>query len=185
MEWLTAFDGLIAQHSANDDPSAMNPPASLESIRAFETELAKQDRVKGFRLPPSCEAFLLRYDGGDVVDDKAGVYVNFLNVAVDEKPWTRLTLYNDADSVLMDHQIPTYFTFEPLVMIAMDEGSNFWGLDQSERRNDGEMPIRYCDHETGDIYAQSDDFASFIQAIADQKLEYRELNKPIVKGHKW
>ena len=91
--------------------------------------------------------------------------------------------FNAADSVLMNHEIETYFTFEPLVIIATDQGDGFWAFDPSQRRKDGEMPVRYCDDETGNVYAQADDFSSFVLLIANRKLKYRGLENPIVKGH--
>ena len=179
---MTAFDELLRNPEVKCD---INPPASPESVQAFESGLAEQDRVKGFVLPPSYRAFLLRYDGGSIVDDVAGSYPTFLSVQEYEKPWNSLMAYNAADSVLMNHEIETYFPFEPLVMIAMDEGSSFWALDQGQRRGDGEMPVRYCDHESGAVYAQAEDFSAFILALADRLLEYRGLENPIVKGRFW
>jgi len=182
MDWLTAFDTLLSQSDIEAD---MRPPASLENIQAFEAALAEQERVKGFALPPSYRAFLLRYDGGSVDDSKSGSYPRFLSIGEYQKPWHSLLEYNAADSVLMDHEIETYYTFEPLVIIGTDEGSNFWALDPTQRRVDGEMPVRFCDHESGDIYAQSADFASFVLLIANRQLKYRGLENPVVEGPSW
>ncbi len=182
MDWLTAFDEFLAEPDVKGD---MKPPASLKSIQALEAALARQDRVKDFRLPPSYQAFLLRYDGGSADDSKSGSYLRFLSIGEYQEPWHSLMEYNAADSVLMDHEIETYFTFEPLVIIGMDEGSSFWALDPSQSRADGEMPVRYCNHENGDIYAQAEDFASFILLIANRQLKYRGLENPIIKGHSW
>lgn len=173
MDWLTAFDELVA---LTNKASTLNPPASQESINEFEASLAEQDRVKGCRLPLSYQAFLLHCDGAYIDDRDSGTYIKFLSLGKD------LTEYNDADSVLLDHEIETYYTFEPLVMIAMDEGSSFWALDPTQKREDGEMPVRYCDHESGDIYAQSEDFPSFILSIANRQLKYRGLTNPIIRG---
>ena len=182
MDWLTAFNEFLAQP---DIDANMNPPAAVGSIQAFEAALAEQERIKRFILPPSYKAFLLRYDGGSIVDSKAGSYPSLLSIDGFKKPWKSLMSYNAADSVLMNHEIETYFTFEPLVMIGTDEGSNFWALDPSQRRTDGEMPVRFCNHESGDIYAQADDFSAFILLIADRRLRYRGLRNPVVKGHSW
>ena len=135
-------------------------------------------------MPPSYQAFLLRFDGGSVNDSDSGSYLHFLSIGDYLEPWNSLMEYNAADSVLMDHEIETYFTFEPLVMFATDEGCSFWALDPSQRSENGEMPVRYCDHENGNIYAQADDFPSFILAIANRKLMYRGLENPILQGRR-
>ena len=79
--------------------------------------------------------------------------------------------YNASDSVLMDHEIETYYNFEPLVIFAADTGSNFWGFDPRQTRQDGEMPIRFCDHESGEVYEQSDNFISFIEGLASREVK--------------
>jgi hypothetical protein len=155
--------------------SGLNSPASPQGIQEVEKMLSGRQRISGFKMPPSYNAFLLRYDGGCVHDKKAGAYVDFLSVADDEKYGYSLMNYNRADSVFMNHEIDTYFPFEPLVIFALDEGSSFWAFYPRQKREDGEMPVRYCDHETGDIYAQAEDFPSFILALSGRALSYRNL----------
>ena len=69
MDWLTTFDEFLAKPDVDGE---MKPSSSLESIQTFEAALAQQERVKGVRLPPSYQAFLLRYDGGSVDDEGTG-----------------------------------------------------------------------------------------------------------------
>lgn len=175
MEFLNTFANFLVEQ----EQDRMKPPATLESIQAIENALAEQERVSGFRMPPSYRAFLLRYDGGFVQDKEAGAYVDFLSVAEDPKNGYSLMNYNGADSVFMNHEIDTYFPLEPLVIFALDEGSNAWAFDPRHQREDGEMPVRYCDHETGDVHAQAEDFPAFILALCRHELRYRGLEDPI------
>lgn len=179
MDWITAFTEFL---SHKDVGGKIRPPASSESIAAIEERLAKQQRIRGFQMPPSYKVFLEHWGGGWVDDAPGGTHVWFLSVAEDATTCTSLMDYNGEDTVLMNHEIETYFTFEPLVMIAMDEGSNFWAFDPRLTQSDGEMPVRFCDHETGDIYEQAADFPSFIMAIANRTLDYRGLENPIIRG---
>ena len=87
--------------------------------------------------------------------------------------------HNDAKRAFMNHEIETYFPFEPLVIFAIDGGGSFWAFDPRHQREDGEMPVRYCDHETGDIYAQAEDFAAFILMLAKQEFNYQGLEDPL------
>ena len=176
MDWLDSFTVFLADSGVW---SNLNQPASCESIIQIERVLGEQDRIRGFKVPPSYQSFLLRWDGGSVNDEGAGSYIHFLSVAADKVNRCSLMDYNGAGTVLMNHEIDTYFSFEPLVMFAMDEGSSFWAFDPRHRRADGEMPIRYCDHETGDIYTQAEDFSSFILALSEHKLEDRGLENSL------
>ncbi|RYG73768.1 SMI1/KNR4 family protein [bacterium] len=184
MNFLESFSSYLAAVDVEDD---MNAPASSETIQQVEAALSEQDRIRGFKMPPSYRSFLLKWDGGSAnwdggeteEDDSNAAYVQFFSVAPDEAHGCDVMRINKADSVLMNHEIETYFPFEPLVLFASDEGSNFWAFDPRETRKDGEMPVRFCDHETGDIYAQAEDFPSFILALSNRELKYRSLDEPL------
>jgi hypothetical protein len=188
--WLDIFANFLAKE-ADDD---LNPPATQQSIQQLENALGQQKRIRGFKFPSSYQAFLLRYDGGlvnwegppesrdDVNADDGAAYIHFLRVAEDKKYRMSLMNYNGADTVFMNHEIETYFPFEPLVMFASDEGGNFWAFDPRHKRADGEMPVRFCDHETGDIYAQVEDFPSFMLAFSTHVLRYRGIEDPLPRA---
>lgn len=177
MKWnfLDTFAAFLVHEKQTD----LNPSASLEGIQRIEMALSEQERIRGFNFPPSYKAFLLRYDGGMVYDEDTSDFVLFFSVAEDEKNKCSLMDYNGSDTVLMDHCIETYFPFEALVVFAADGGSDFWAFDPRQQRADGEMPVRYCDHESGYIYAQAEDFPSFILAITKHEATYRELEGPL------
>lgn len=139
---------------------------------------------------------LLRHDGGDFFDEwededekeneKGGGWVDVRFFSVGESGGRGMTLmeYNALDSVLMNHEIETYYNFEPLIVFSADTGSNFWGFDPRQMRQDGEMPVRFCDHESGDVYEQSDGFISFIRGLTSREaMESNYGNKfPDVAG---
>lgn len=189
MNYLDAFAAHLPETQ-----SRLNPPSTPEHVAQAETELGALDRVKGAKLPPSYKAFLLRWDGGRFVDsvdveetgdddesedfeEDYGSYVTFLSVTADT-PRNSLAYWNAPDSVFMNHQIETYFAFEPLIIFALDEGSSFWAFDPREVKPDGEMPVRYCDHESGAVHEQAEDFPAFITALTNRTLDYRGLGYP-------
>lgn len=176
MDFLATFSAFLTASSVQN---SMNKPALPESIQQIEKSLGEQERIRGFQFPSSYKAFLLRYDGGSVQDEEGEAYVDFLSVAADEKYGYDLMRYNSEESVLLNHEIETYFPFETLVMFALDEGSNFWAFDPRYKQPDGEMPVRYCDCETGDIYTQAEDFSAFMLAFSTRQLSYRGLEEPL------
>lgn len=180
MDWLDAF----REHLTTVEFYDLNPPATLEAITAVENAVSSQQRAKDFRFPASYKAFLLHHDGGNVYDnwedeeenedeEEGGgwIDVRFLNIGETSSPGMDFMGYNASDSVLMNHGIETYYNFEPLVIFAADTGSNFWGFDPRQTEQDGEMPIRFCDHESGGVYEQSDSFVSFIEGLTSRKVK--------------
>ncbi|RYX86793.1 hypothetical protein EON83_01010 [bacterium] len=176
MDYLNSFSIFLEQ---SQQQSSMNTSASPQTVQQFETALAHQERISGFKIPPNYREFLFRWDGGFVEDEVAGAYVTFLCIGGQAGDGEGLMEYNAAESILMNHEIETYFSFESLVLFAMDEGGNFWAFDPGDARADGEMPVRYCDCETGDIYAQAEDFSAFVLALSNHELNYRGLEEPL------
>ena len=182
-EWLDAF----REHLNDVDYYDLNPPATTEAVAAVEQALTAQDRVEGFRFPPSYKEFLLRFNGGNLndnwedsededseVEESGGwIDVRFFNVSEAERSGMSLMEYNAADSVLMDHEIETYFNFEPLAIFAADTGSNFWGFDPRQAQPDGEVPVRFCDHESGEVYEQAVNFRAFVEGLTDRMIFVR------------
>jgi hypothetical protein len=187
MHYLEAFAAHLPETR-----SRLNPPATLEQVAQAETELGALDRVKGAKLPPSYKAFLLRWDGGSFVDeedveddgesedfaDGYGSYVTFVSIGDYPGTYDRFMDWNDEDSAFMDEEIETYRAFQPLIIFAMDEGGSFWAFDPREVTPEGEMPVRYCDHESGAVHEQAADFPAFITALTNRTLMYRGLGYP-------
>jgi hypothetical protein len=166
----TAIDQFARRCDDSEVASRMRPPATPREIQALERELAAQDRLpSSFAFPRSYRAFLQHFDGG-CLDDPHGEWVTFLSVRAHDESSSSLRTHNAADCVLMDHQVETYFGLEPLVIIGYDVGSNFWALDPRYRRADGEMPVLFCDHETGESNRCAEDFMTFLCAIAERRL---------------
>jgi len=178
MAWLEA----LHEHLEEVESYDLNPPAAPEAITAVENAIASQERAKGFRFPTSYKAFLLRHDGGQLYDswgdeetdeeeDCGWIDVLFFSAGAAGGAGMGLLEYNAPDSVLMEHEIETYYNFEPLVIFAADTGSNFWGFDPRQTLPDGEMPVRFCDHESGAVYEQSGGFVSFIEGLTSREVK--------------
>jgi hypothetical protein len=174
--WLEDFTAFLKRNGKLKD---MNAPAAQVAIDAVENELHVQERVRGFRFPPSYHAFLARWDGGYFADSDDdingyGSYVSFYSI--DPEPsYNSLASNNARDSVFMNHEIETYWGFEPLVVFAQDEGGSPWAFDPRQFRPDGEMPVLYLNHETGETFDQAKDFAEFIEKLTTRTLSYRGL----------
>jgi len=195
--WLVALEALFEQ--PHIEPT-LNPPASRAAIDNAETALAEQERLgRTFSFPPSYRLFLSRYDGGYLwvrpPEDKDAIMDEDDPYACD-KGWTggfdgwffttgehgeahdSLDAYNAPESVLMNHEIDTYWDFESLVVFGGDGGGDILAFDPKLTHNDGEMPIVLCDHETGEIRDISPSFGDLIHSIATCTIPVRLEIKP-------